>query len=106
MILMSSLMLLVAGVTVSACVTAVACIQTVAGILAVAGVLFKFLIISCCWSFCYPGVTNCVVGVSAIPFKHAVAGGPAVDGFLAVASVPAHLGVPILAGGFTYWIEE
>ncbi len=33
MILLSSLMLLVAGVTVVACVTAVACIQTVAVIL-------------------------------------------------------------------------
>ena len=33
MILLSSLMLLVAGVTVVACVTAIACIQTVAGIL-------------------------------------------------------------------------
>jgi hypothetical protein len=43
MILLSSLMLLVAGVTVVACVTAAACIQTVAGTLAVAGVLFKFL---------------------------------------------------------------
>jgi hypothetical protein len=37
MILQSSLMLLVVGVTVVACVTAVVCIQTVAGILAVAG---------------------------------------------------------------------
>ena len=41
MILLSSLMLLVAGVTVVACVTAAACIQTVAGILAVAGVLSR-----------------------------------------------------------------
>ena len=45
-------------------------------------------------------------------FWHAVAGGPAVIGFpavegvLAVASVPADPGVPILAGGFTYWILE
>ncbi len=38
------------------------------------------------------------VGVSAVPFKHAVAGGPAVDSVLAVASVPAHHGVSILAG--------
>jgi hypothetical protein len=59
-----------------------------------------------------PGVTNGVVGVSAVPFKHAVAGGPAVtgfpavDGFLAFASVSAHLGVLILAGGFTYWIVK
>ncbi len=59
-----------------------------------------------------PGVTNGVVGFSAVPFKHAVAGGPAVtgflavDGFLAVARIPAHLGVPILAGGFTIWIVE
>jgi hypothetical protein len=35
------------------------------------------------------GVTNGVVGVSAVPCEHAVAGGPAVTGFLAVASVPA-----------------
>ena len=53
-----------------------------------------------------------VVGVSAVPFEHAVAGGPAVNGFpavdsiLAVASVFANSGVPILAGGFTYWIVE
>ena len=31
---------------------------------------------------------------------------PAVEGVLAVASVPADPGVPILAGGFTYWILE
>jgi hypothetical protein len=59
-----------------------------------------------------PGVTNGVVGVSAVPFEHAVVGGPAftgfsaVDGVLAVASIPADPGVPILAGGFTYWIVE
>jgi hypothetical protein len=61
---------------------------------------FKFLMVSCCLSLCYsevPGVTNGVVGVSAVPFKHAVAGGPAVDGILAVASVPANPYVPILA---------
>jgi hypothetical protein len=51
-------------------------------------------------------------GVSAVPFEHAVAGGPAVTGFpavgsvLAVASVLADPGIPILAGGFTYWIVE
>ncbi len=61
-----------------------------------------------------PGVINDVVGVSVIPFEHAVAkgpavaGGPAVTGFpavdlvLAVASIPAYPGVPILAGDFTY----
>jgi hypothetical protein len=44
-----------------------------------------------------------VVGVSAVPLEHAVAGGPAVTGFpavdgaLAVASVPADPYVPILA---------
>ncbi len=59
-----------------------------------------------------PGVTNGIVGVSAVPFKHAVAGGPDVTGFptvkgvLAVASVPAYPGVHMLAGGFTYWIVE
>ncbi len=54
----------------------------------------------CCLSLCYcdvPGVTNGVVGVSAVPFKHDVAGGPAVDGILAVASVPADPYVSILA---------
>jgi hypothetical protein len=39
MILQSSLILLVVGVTVDACVTAIACIQTVEVIFAVAGVL-------------------------------------------------------------------
>ncbi len=29
-----------------------------------------------------PGETNCVVGVSAVTFEHAVVGGPAVTGFL------------------------
>ncbi len=59
-----------------------------------------------------PGVTNGVVRVSAVPFELAVAGGHAVTGFtvvdgnLAVASVPADPGVPILAGGFTYWIVK
>ncbi len=52
-----------------------------------------------------PGVTTGVVGVSAVPFEHAVASGPAVTGFsavdgvLAVASFPADPSVPILAGG-------
>ncbi len=47
-----------------------------------------------------------------VPFEHAVAGGPALTGFpvvggvLAVASIPANPGVPILAGGFTYYIVE
>jgi hypothetical protein len=61
---------------------------------------FKFLMVSCCWSLCYckvPGVTDGVVGVSAVPFEHAVAGGFAVDGILAVAGVPADPYVPILA---------
>ncbi len=53
---------------------------------------FKFLMVSC-WSLCYcevPGVTNVFVGIPAVPSKHAVAGGPAVDGILAVArGVPA-----------------
>ena len=59
-----------------------------------------------------PGVTNGVVSISAVPFEHAVAGGPAVTGFpavdsvLAVASVSVDPGVPILAGGFTNWIVE
>jgi hypothetical protein len=58
------------------------------------------------------GVTNGVVGVSAVPFEHTVASGPAVTGFLAVdgvlavASIHADPGVPIVAGGFTYWIVE
>jgi hypothetical protein len=34
-----------------------------------------------------PGVTNGVVGVSAVPFKHVVAGGPAFTGFPAVDGV-------------------
>ncbi len=114
MILLSSLILLVAGITVVAFATAVACIQSgrhsccswrplsswwfpVAGLSAIANI---------------PGVTNGVVGVSAVPFEHAVAGGPAVTGFpavkgiLAVDSVPSDPGVHILAGGFTYWIVD
>jgi hypothetical protein len=48
----------------------------------------------------------------AVPFEHAVASGPAVagfsadDGVLAVVSVPADPGAPILAGGFTYWTVQ
>jgi hypothetical protein len=59
-----------------------------------------------------PGVTKDVVGISAVPVEHAVVGGTditgfrAVDSVLAVASVPADPGVPILAGCFTYWIVE
>jgi hypothetical protein len=64
----------------------------------------------CCWrplsSWCFPvavlsaiadipGVTNGVVGVSAVPFEHAVAGFPVVKGVFAVASVPADPGVHI-----------
>jgi hypothetical protein len=37
-----------------------------------------------------PGVTN-AVGVSAVPFEHAVAGGPAVTGFSAVDGILALL---------------
>jgi hypothetical protein len=36
----------------------------------------------------------------------AVTGFAAVEGILVVASVLADPGVPILAGGFTYWILE
>ncbi len=56
--------------------------------------------VSCCGSVCYcevPGVTNGDVGVSAVLFEHAVAGGPAVVGVLAVACVPTDPYVPILA---------
>jgi hypothetical protein len=71
---------------------------------------FKFLIVSCCWSLCYwsSWCNNGVVGISAVPFEHAVAGGPAVTGFsavdrfLSVASIPDETVVPILACGFTY----
>ncbi len=47
------------------------------------------------------GETNGVVGISVVPFEHAVTGSPAVTGFpavegvLAVASVPANPGVNI-----------
>ncbi len=53
-------------------------------------------------------MANGVVGVSAVPFEHAVAGSPAVSGFPAVEDVlaVADPGVYILASGFTYWIEE
>ncbi len=47
---------------------------------------FKFLMVSWCWSLCYcdvPGVTNGVVGLSAVPFEQGT-GGPAVTGFPAV----------------------
>jgi hypothetical protein len=61
---------------------------------------FKLLIVSCCWSLCYCWRSCCnqwCFGISAVPFEHAVAGGPAVTGFpavegvLAVACVPADL---------------
>jgi hypothetical protein len=55
------------------------------------------LMVSCCWSLCYCCRSWCTngVGVSVIPFEHAVPGChavpgfPAVDGVLAVACVPA-----------------
>ncbi len=60
-----------------------------------------------CWhSWC------CFATISEVPFELAVAGGPAVIcfpavyGILAVASISAHFGVPILAGGFTYWTVQ
>jgi hypothetical protein len=49
-----------------------------------------------------------VVGVSAAASEHAITGGSAVIGFpdvagvLALGSIPADPGVPILAGVFTY----
>ncbi len=48
--------------------------------------------VSCCWFSAtaeVSGVTNGVVDVSAVPFKNAVAGGPAVTGFSAVEGVLA-----------------
>ncbi len=69
----------------------------------------------CCWRpYCAVGVPAVLVLLlaSLFYFWHAVAGGPAVTGFpavegvLAVATVPADPVVPILAGGFTYWILE
>jgi hypothetical protein len=89
-------MLRVAGVTVVACLTAVACIQLWQAFLLLLA-SSKFLMVSCCWSLCYcniPGVTNGVVGVSAAPFEHAVAGGPALTGFPAVDSVLELSSVP------------
>ena len=57
----------------------------------------------CCWrplsSLGFP-----VVGLSAIADVHGVTNG--VGGVSAVARIPADPGVPILAGGFTYWIVE
>ncbi len=43
-----------------------------------------------------------VVGVSAIPYKHAVTGFPGVDGVLAATSIPADPGITILADGFMH----
>jgi hypothetical protein len=71
-------------------------------------------ILSCWRLYCAVGVPAVLVLLLArlYYFGHAVAGGPAVTGFhavegvLAVASVPADPGVLILAGGFTYWILE
>jgi hypothetical protein len=54
-------------------------------------------------------VKNLTVAVANLTFKLAVAdspaviGFPAVDGVLAVAIISVDPGVPILAGGFTYW---
>jgi hypothetical protein len=111
MILLSSLLFIVAGATVVACgVTAVACIQTVAGILAVAGILLVpdgLLLLVSLVLLAYPDVAS----ISEIPFKFAVAGPAvigflAVDGDLAVASIPAYPGATILASGFTYWTVQ
>ncbi len=41
-----------------------------------------------------PGVTSGVVGISAVPFEHAVAGGHAVTGFPALEAVLAVVCVP------------
>jgi hypothetical protein len=70
-----------------------------------------------CWRpYCAVGIPAVLVLLlaSLYYFWHAVAGGPApavtgfpaFEGVLAVASVPADPGIPILAGGFTYWILE
>ncbi len=76
---------------------------------------FKFLIVSCCWSLCYCWCSWCnqwCFWRFCCSFRTCCYGGPAVTGFpavegvLAVGSVPADPGVPILAGGFTYWIVE
>ncbi len=70
--------------------------------------------ILCCWRpYCADGVNimllaSLLLMAGLYYFWHAVAGGPAVTGFpvvegvLAIASVPADPGVPILAGGFSY----
>ncbi len=114
MVLLSFLMLLVAGATVVLVSLLLLAFRLWQAFLLFLS-SFKFLMVSCCWSLCYcwgSGVANGVVGVWAVPFEHVVAGGPAVTGFpavdgvLDVASAPADPGVPILAGGFTYWIVE
>ncbi len=51
----------------------------VAGVLSVSAGLFAIADV--------PGVNNGVIGVSAVPFEHAVAGGPAVTDFPAVEGV-------------------
>jgi hypothetical protein len=63
----------------------------------------------CCWRpYCDVGVPAVLVLLlaSLYYFWHAVTGFPAVEGVLAVASVPADPVVPILAGGFKNWILE
>ncbi len=103
----------VAFIPAVACVPAVTFIQSVAGILAVAGVLLV-LMVSCCWSLCNCWgswccwefllfLSNMLLLASCCCWHPVITGFSAVEGVLAVASIPAYPGVPILAGCFTYW---
>jgi hypothetical protein len=68
---------------------------------------FKFLIVSCCWSLCYCWCSWCnqwCFWRFCCSFRTCCCWRSCC--FLAVGSVPADPGVPILAGGFTYWIVE
>jgi hypothetical protein len=79
-------------------------------IVLLASIIVLLVSILCCWRpYCAVGVPAVLVLLLASPyyFWHAVAGGPAftgflaVEGVLAVSSVPDDPGVPILTSGFT-----
>jgi hypothetical protein len=99
MLLLSSLLLLVAGVTAPAFVNTVACIPAIAGIAAIAGVSLVPDVLSVVGLPVIAGVPG-VVDFHAVAFVPVAACVPAIAVILATASV--HPGIPILAGVLTY----
>ncbi len=90
-VLLYSLLLLVPCVTTVPCVSVFACVPAIAGVPDVVGIPAV-------------AVVSAVDGVSAVADISAIAGVPSIAGVLVISSIPAHPGVSIFVGVFTYYL--